>query len=1030
MNVLSYLIRTVIGALIYYALGKLGHLLILPPGQGAVFWPAAGWALALAVYYGNGAAPAIFLGAIATTLSGSATTDLTFDTRLFALIVASGATLQAIAGNFLIRHYLKPPFALENIREILLILFLGGIVAGAVNSISSNAYLYLSDIIPERGIARNWLIRYVGDVIGIFLFCPLSLLLLSPFNEVSLRRKIIVSLAFTCMLALVNFLFFALRDWEMQNERLEFDQGATEITKSLRDDLATYPAVLESMAAFFAASEEVTAKEFQTFSRHYLRGHSTIYSLSWNPKVLQDERESFVQHIRAQGYPEFDITRRLVDGSVVTSEVRPIYFPVTYIAPFKRNQKAHGFDTYAFDGTGGDLRKNTLDAARLEGKPITTGRIQIVQSSDPYSLILYSPVYVNARLPAPQKTEMENLRGYLAAVLRINQIVADVVDRAASRGMHFILTDQSAKQNRRLLYDSRTPDGHESPTPLEVDPQALVHTSFLTFAGHGLEINLLQKDEAIGKYLHLASIIGLFGGLLFTGLLSTLLLVVTGRTQQVERLISEKVDELGEIGSILEHSLNEIYILDEETLRFIHVNESALRNLQYDMDELRFMSPSDICAECTQDKLLEYVKALTNGTAEKVNFRAKHLRKDGSSYEVEVYLQRMQHRGQNVILAMAMDISDKAKVENSLQSQQHDMAVIFDNVPVRIWYKDDKNNILRLNKAAAEAMGGHTVEEFEGKSTYDLFPEMAKQYHDDDLEVISTGRPKLGIVERFTPRDGMVGWSLTDKVPYYDPETGCKGVFAVSQDITERKIAEDNLEQAVEKLTSSNEELERFAYIASHDLQEPLRMVRNFTELLEKRYGSKLDDTAKSYIAIASSSAKHMQGLVDDLLDYARVEHTVDKIEIVDPEHTLDYVKTSLHDRIIKSSAIISSDPFPSISVNPISFSCLMQNLIGNGLKYHNPGTTPRIYVGVKEEPTEWVFSVNDNGIGMKEEYLSQIFQPFKRLHTREEYAGTGMGLAICRKTVENMGGRIWVESKVGVGSTFYFTVPKQDWEL
>ena len=369
-------------------------------------------------------------------------------------------------------------------------------------------------------------------------------------------------------------------------------------------------------------------------------------------------------------------------------------------------------------------------------------------------------------------------------------------------------------------------------------------------------------------------------------------------------------------------------------------------------------------------------------------------------------------------------LGEAKRKTDRLSKRENELEMIFNNVPVKIWYKDDQNTILRLNKMAATGMGG-AIEDFEGKNTYDLFPEIAKKYHDDDLEVIRSNTPKLGIVEEFKPIGAAHSWVRTDKVPYTDPITGKEMILVVSQDITKIMEADIEREQLIEKLAESNEELERFAYIASHDLQEPLRMVRSYTQLLERRYKSQLDDDAIKYIQFASDAAIRMQALIEDLLDYAKMSDNSDKYVEIDCNTVVEYVVENLEAIISEKDATLDIDPLPTILANEVRIARLFQNLIGNALKYSKQGEKPHVRLRFTDKDTHYEFAIKDNGIGMKQQYLNQIFEPFKRLHGKTEYPGTGIGLAICYKIVDGFGGKIWANSEIGKGSTFYFTIPK-----
>jgi len=236
----------------------------------------------------------------------------------------------------------------------------------------------------------------------------------------------------------------------------------------------------------------------------------------------------------------------------------------------------------------------------------------------------------------------------------------------------------------------------------------------------------------------------------------------------------------------------------------------------------------------------------------------------------------------------------------------------------------------------------------------------------------------------------------------------------------------DELSQLTQELERSNAELEKFAYIASHDLQEPLNLIASYVELLEMRYEDQFDRDGKDFLGFVVDGVSHMQRLIDDLLAYSRVGRKGDGFVWINAEQSLKRSLSNLKVRITQVGAEITYDGLPDIVADPVQLTQLFQNLISNALKFHRKEGGCQIHIGVRENPKEWVFWVQDNGIGIDPEMTDRIFTIFQRLHTREEYAGTGIGLAICQKIVGFHGGKIWVESELGVGSTFYFTMPKQ----
>ena len=282
-----------------------------------------------------------------------------------------------------------------------------------------------------------------------------------------------------------------------------------------------------------------------------------------------------------------------------------------------------------------------------------------------------------------------------------------------------------------------------------------------------------------------------------------------------------------------------------------------------------------------------------------------------------------------------------------------------------------------------------------------------------------------GIVQAHTVRlrcgDGQEIWATLTKA--LSSESGSDLIDGMLEDVTGAKESEDVLIRKTEELARSNAELEQFAYIASHDLQEPLRMLSVYSSLLAERYRGKFDEKADSFLAYTVEGALRMQTLITDLLSYSRVGSNNDQIFApVDCMALLDRCLFNLHVTIQERGAIVTYDQLPTLPGDEVLIGQLFQNLIANGIKFCRE--TPRIHIGVKRVADSWEFSISDNGIGIPHDHHQRIFGIFHRLHARHDYPGTGIGLAVCRRVVERHGGRIWVESEEGRGSVFHFTLP------
>jgi two-component system sensor kinase FixL len=337
----------------------------------------------------------------------------------------------------------------------------------------------------------------------------------------------------------------------------------------------------------------------------------------------------------------------------------------------------------------------------------------------------------------------------------------------------------------------------------------------------------------------------------------------------------------------------------------------------------------------------------------------------------------------------------------------------------------DTRGMVTMFNPACERMFGYAAAEVLGSDIKQLMPSPYRIEHDQDLENYRRAvGPKIIGVGREVVGRRKSGDTFPLELSAAEVEDDDEVSYAcVLRDLTERKHADELREKFIEQLTASNEERTLFVHVASHDLREPLRMVSAFCGRLSKDYGDRLDARGAEYLSLAIGAAAQMSRLLDDLVDFGRLGLEAARGSKFVANKVLDQVLENFADPIRESGAIVTQDLLPQIYGNPIRFHRLMQNLIGNALKYVTDDAAPRIHVTATREGAFWRFSVSDNGIGIAPRYHEQIFEPFKRLHAKDRYQGTGLGLAICRKIVAGFGGVISVRSNEGQGSTFSFTV-------
>jgi PAS domain S-box-containing protein len=370
-------------------------------------------------------------------------------------------------------------------------------------------------------------------------------------------------------------------------------------------------------------------------------------------------------------------------------------------------------------------------------------------------------------------------------------------------------------------------------------------------------------------------------------------------------------------------------------------------------------------------------------------------------------------------------VIERARSEEALRDSEARFGGIISISADAIVSIDEDQRIVFFNQGA-EQIFGYAAAEVIGERIEILIPERFRAAHEEQVREFAASPVAA---RRMGERGQISGRRKGGEIFPADAsisriEVGGRRIFtAVVRDVSQRVYAEEALAAQAEELARSNAELEQFAYVASHDLQEPLRMVASYTQLLARRYGERLDDDAREFIGYAVDGVTRMQGLINDLLAYSRVGSRGGRFQRVQLDALLRRTLATLAPAIEEAGAAVTSDPLPPVYGDTVQLGQLLQNLVGNAVKFRGR-EPPRVHVGAERQGREWVVSVRDNGIGIAPEYAQRIFVIFQRLHTRDRYPGTGIGLAICKKIVERHGGRIWVEPAPEGGSIFHFTLP------
>jgi len=501
--------------------------------------------------------------------------------------------------------------------------------------------------------------------------------------------------------------------------------------------------------------------------------------------------------------------------------------------------------------------------------------------------------------------------------------------------------------------------------------------------------------------------------------------IFVARDLEERKKNQDKIEESeARFETIFKNSSLGIMLLDFDG-NFVDANISILDRLGYSQNEIKKMNILDIIYEEERDVALEHWKLLISGTVNKIYIEKRFIKKDNKTTWVRVTLNIMKISAfENIVFGLVEDLDSQKKSEKALIESEEKFRAVYESSSMGILISKNPGVIYDLNPAFAEMMG-YSEQELKGKNLLDITHASDYQKTKKWLEKIFTREIQTYITEKkYVRKDGTSFWAKA-VVSTMNDITNEIVTVAIIENIEKKKKTEDALEQKNKELTQINQELEHFAYVASHDLQEPLRTITSFIQILDKRYIHKLDEDAQQFMGFVVEGAKRMQTLIHDLLEYSRINRFNTGYEKIDLNEIFNTINRVLKDKIESHDALVLSENLPTVYGNRLQLTQVFQNLVDNAIKFKAKKRKPEIIISVNDLGDKWELIFKDNGIGISQEYFQRIFVIFQRLHTHDEYTGTGIGLAICKKIIERHGGEIWVDSKPGKGTAFHLSIAK-----
>ncbi|KAB7624136.1 PAS domain S-box protein [Alkalilimnicola sp. S0819] len=763
--------------------------------------------------------------------------------------------------------------------------------------------------------------------------------------------------------------------------------------------------------AYIAASEQVTPAEFARWARVTLSAQPALDAVAWHERVEGAQLPAFIAAQRAGPYPDFQLKHIIPgQGPVVAQPRAGDNLLITLAAPLPEKRSGIGFSPTPLNET----RWEAISRSLATRQPVLSGRLVLATRDGAPSVTTYSPVFRG-----------EQLAGLASVVLNLADSLSALLDDAQGRAYGEPYLFDVTGDAPQLLYSGAEVDRTRSVFENTLTPATLqaadAQRRLIDVGGRRWLLLVRPAPAYLGQRQSAAAL----SVLAFGGLLSLLLGRYLRAQQQqgaaVREQVQQRTRELRASEERFRTAFSDaptgVVLFDPDTQNLLEVNAAFADMLGYQPEELAGQSITAFTDPADRDVTETALRALRQGHQPHTRLKKRYRHRDGQLLWVSSSISLVQGPGDGsrYCIAQVQDITAEHRAEAYIQELMGAM----ENAVEGIARLDAEGRYIFLNSAYAHACG-REVDDLLGEPwVVTVHPDDRPALTEAYTRMLAEGR--VSAEGRGIRKDGSIFYK---QVVMVRADQGEPGHFCFMRDISERHEAQLRLECYATELERSNKELEEFAYIASHDLQEPLRKIRAFGDRLQDRYGDALGEQGQDYLRRMRRAAARMQQLVQDLLSFSRVQTKARAFAPVALGKVLDEVLDDLEVALDTAGASVESDPLPTLEADATQMRQLLQNFLGNALKFRREGVPLRVRITADQSDTGWTLRIRDNGIGFEPQYADRIFGVFQRLHGRDEFEGTGVGLAICRKIVERHGGSIQAEGRPNEGATFIIHLP------